>query len=174
MISLNPSLTNVELYFTGGESTLRFADDQKNVRRYQINRRSWDAAIRTVQQNLLELSAHVPVSDEQAKIFGAVYLLCGQLTAKKCLPDAATNRQLARKYGISPRTVTNWRKKGCPFDTGQWRVLDWMFHRRYLPRAAKEKFSSQFHRRLRRVCSDLRASFLLLGLPIPDHLREIC
>jgi hypothetical protein len=101
------------------------------------------------------------------------YLLCDQLTAKKYLPTGATNRQLAKKYAISPRTVTNWRKKGCPFAKGQWRVLDWMFMRPYLPHGAKEKFSCQFQRRFRRACVDLRDCFVLLGKPIPDHLREI-
>lgn len=69
--------------------------------------------------------------------------------------------------------VTNWRKKGCPFDKGQWQVLDWMFMRPYLPRRAKEKFSCQFQRRFRSACVDLRATFVLLGLPIPDHLQRI-
>src|SRR6478735_1909277 len=143
------------------------------MRSGHVNRRSWDAAIRAVQQNLLEFPTQVPVSDEQGKILRAVYLLCDQLTAKKCLPDFKTNRQLAKKYAISPRTVTNWRKKGCPFDKGQWQVLDWMFERRYLPRRAKEKFSGQFGHRFRRACVDLQATFVLLGLPIPDHLRQI-
>jgi len=143
------------------------------VRRGRINPRSWNAAIRAVQQNLLEFPVHVPVTDDHDKILGEVYLLCDQLTAKKCLPGVATNRQLARKYGISPRTVTNWRKKGCPFAKGQWRVPDWMFMRHYLPRGAKEKFSCQFQRRFRSACGHLRATFVLLGEPIPDHLREI-
>jgi hypothetical protein len=125
-----------------------------------------------VQQNLLEFPVHIPVSEEQDKILGAVYLLCHDLRAKKSLPGGATNRQLAKKYAISPRTVTNWRKKGCPFAKGQWRVLDWMFMRPYLPHRAKEKFSRQFQRRFRRACVDLRATFVLLGLRIPGHLRE--
>jgi hypothetical protein len=44
-----------------------------------------------VQKNLLKFSAHVPVSDEQDKILGAVYLPCDQLRAKKSLHAAATN-----------------------------------------------------------------------------------
>jgi len=60
-----------------------------------------------VQKNLLKFPAHVPVSDEQDKILGAVYLPCDQLRAKKSLHAAATNCQLAKKYASSPRAVTN-------------------------------------------------------------------
>ena len=126
-----------------------------------------------MQKNLLTFPVHVPVSEEQDKILGAVYLLCDDLRAKKSLPAGATNHQLAKKYAISQRTVTNWRKKGCPFDKGQWQVLDWMFLRPYLPRRAKERFSCQFQRRFRSACGHLRDIFVLLGEPIPDHLREI-
>jgi len=143
------------------------------MRSGHVNRRSWDAAIRAVQQNLLEFPTQVPVSDEQGKILRAVYLLCDQLTAKKCLPDFKTNRQLAKKYAISPRTVTNWRKKGCPFTQGQWQVLDWMFGRSYLPQTAQRKFSSQLRRRFRRACRDICDILNILGEPIPDHLRGI-
>jgi len=66
--------------------------------------RSWNAAIRAVQKNLLKFSAHVPVSDEQDKILGAVYLPCDQLRAKKSLHAATTNCQLAKKYATD-----------CPF-----------------------------------------------------------
>lgn len=58
-----------------------------------------------------------------------------------------TNRQLSEKYAVSPRTVTNWRKDDCPFDDGQWRVLDWMAERRYVPARAKAKFVRQLGRR---------------------------
>jgi hypothetical protein len=127
-----------------------------------------------VQKNLLKFPVHVPVSDEQDKILGAVYLLCDRLRARKSLHVAATNCQLGKKYAISPRTVTNWRKKGCPFAKGQWQVLDWMFDRPWLPRRAKEKFAWQFSRRLRRAARDIRAVCLLLNEPVPESLNEIC
>jgi hypothetical protein len=145
----------------------------RTLRRGTIDSRSWNAAILAVQKNLLMFPVQVPVSEEQDKILGALYLLCDDLRAKKSLPAGATNRQLAKKYAISQRTVTNWRKKGCPFDKGQWQVLDWMFERPYLPRRAKEKFSCQFQRRFRSACGHVRDIFVLLGEPIPDHLREI-
>ena len=139
-----------------------------------VESRSWNAAIRAVQQNLLTFPAHVTVSAEQNEVLCAVYALCDQLKAKKPLPIAVTNRHLARKYAISPRTVTNWRKKGCPFDKGQWQVLDWMFGRPYLPEPAKQKFAHQLGRRLRRAARDIRAAFLLLNETVPDSIREIC
>jgi hypothetical protein len=141
--------------------------------RGQIDARSWDAALDVVQQSLLGMAVANDVNDEEDRVLTEVFRECEELRAKKYLEVVKTNRDLAKKYAISPRTVTNWRKKGCPFDKGQWQVLDWMFLRPYLPRQAKEKFSYQFRRRFRSACGHLRATFVLLGEPIPDHLREI-
>ena len=113
------------------------------MRRGQINPRSWDAAIRAVQKHLLEFSDHVPVTTDQGRILGAVYGLCDQLTARRYLAWVPTNRELAAKYRISPRTVTNWRREGCPFSEGQTRVLGWIARRRYAPVGAKAKFEKQ-------------------------------
>jgi hypothetical protein len=126
-----------------------------------------------VQQNIFAMGASPGVSDEEDRLLTAVFLRCEELRKKEPLAMVPTNRQIARKYAISPRTVTNWRKKGCPFTKGQWQVLDWMFLRPYLPRRAKEKFSYQFQRRFRSACGHLRDCFVLLKEPIPDHLREI-
>ena len=116
----------------------------------------------------------MPVSAEQEIILHAVHVLCDQLIAKKPIPFAATNREVATKYAISPRTLINWRKKGCPFDRGQWRVLDWMHMRPYLPRRAKEKFARQFWRRLRSAAKYWRSVFHILNEPVPDSLNKIC
>jgi hypothetical protein len=64
-----------------------------------------------VQKNLLKFSAHVPVSDEQDKILGAVYLPCDQLRAKKSLHAAATNCQLAKKYATDCPFRHNYRAR---------------------------------------------------------------
>ena len=64
---------------------------------------------------------------------------CEQLPAKKYLEVVKTNREFAKKYAISPRTVTTWRKEGCPFEDGQWAVLDWLAERRYAPAGAKSE-----------------------------------
>ena len=110
---------------------------------------------------------------EQESILGAVYALCDQLKGRQAIIARITNRELAKKYGVSLRTVVNWRKRGCPFANGQWRVLDWMFARRYLPVAAKRKFVRQFNRRRKRVRRCLREICSMLGEPVPDSLREI-
>jgi hypothetical protein len=140
----------------------------------QVDSQSWDAALNVVQKSLIEIAVANKLnklSDEP--LLAEAFHQCDELQANKYLSVVRTNRELAKKYAISPRTVTNWRKKGCPFDKGQWQVLDWMFLRPYLPRQAKEKFSYQFQRRFRSACGHLRATFVLLGEPIPDHLREI-
>ena len=70
------------------------------------------------------------VNDEEDHVLTEVFKQCEELRAKKYLEVVKTNRELAKKYGISPRTVTNWRKAGCPFEDGQWAVLDWIAGRR--------------------------------------------
>ena len=82
--------------------------------------------------------------------------------------------------------MTNWRKEGCPFEEGQWAVLDWMAARRYAPAGAKEKFAKQLsERRDKAVVSammselnfhvlkarQLKASYQAQGLKPPDWLR---
>jgi hypothetical protein len=66
-----------------------------------------------------------------------------ELRGKTYLDIVPTNQELAKKYAISPRTVTNWRKEGCPFEDGQWAVLYWLAGRRYAPAGANAKFAKQ-------------------------------
>jgi hypothetical protein len=142
--------------------------------RGEVDARSWDAALDVVQQSLLGMAVANDVNDEQDFVLTQVFKQCEDLRAKKYLEVLTTNHELANKYAISPRTVTNWRKKGCPFEKGQWQVLDWMFGRRYLPQPAKEKFAQQLRRRLRTAARDIRAVCLLINEPVPDSLSEIC
>jgi hypothetical protein len=142
--------------------------------RGQVDARSWNAALDVVQQNLLGMAIANEVNDEQDFVLTQVFKECEELRAKKYLKVVTTNQELAKKYGISQRTVTNWRKKGCPFDKGQWQVLDWMFGRRYLPQPAKQKFGQQMGRRLRRAAKDIRAVCLAINEPVPDSIKEIC
>jgi hypothetical protein len=114
------------------------------------------------------------VNDDEDRVLTEVFKQCDKLRAQTYLEVVTTNQELAKKYGISPRTVTNWRKKGCPFDKGQWQVLDWMFGRRYLPQPAKQKFGQQLRRRLRRAARDIRAVCLVINQPVPDSIRELC
>jgi hypothetical protein len=139
----------------------------------QVDSQSWDAALNVVLKSLVEIAVANKlnkISDDP--LLAEAVRQCDELQASKYLRVVRTNCDLAKKYAISRRTVTNWRKEGCPFEDGQWQVLDWMFLRPYLPRRAKEKFSCQFQRRFRSACGHLRATFVLLGEPIPDHLRE--
>jgi hypothetical protein len=74
-----------------------------------------------------------------------------------------TNRQLADKYTVSPRTVTNWRKEGCPFEDGQPHVLNWATKQRLLPRRFKVKFAQHLQKRRkkeeqRKNCDTLEAT----------------
>jgi len=120
------------------------------------------------------MGASPGMSDEEDRVLTEVFKQCEELRAKKYLQAVATNQDLAKKYAISPRTVTNWRKKRCPFDKGQWQVLDWMFGRRYLPQPAKQKFTQQLGRRLRRAARDIRAVCLVINEPVPESIRELC
>jgi aminoglycoside phosphotransferase len=83
------------------------------------------------------------VNDEEDRVLTAVSMECEELRAKKYLEVVTTNHKLAKKYAISPRTVTNWRKESCPFEDRQWAVLDWMAERRYAPAGATAKFGKQ-------------------------------
>ena len=99
------------------------------------------------QQSLLGMAVASDVNDEEDHVLTEVFKQCEELRAKKYLEVVKTNRELAKKYGISPRTVTNWRKAGCPFEDGQWAVLDWMAGRRYAPAGARAKFDRQLNER---------------------------
>ncbi len=131
----------------------------------RINARSWNSAIRTVQEHLVELPAHFPVSAEQDRLLTLVYALCEHLTAEKCFPAGPTNGELATKYAISERTVRNWRREGCPFEQGQWRVLDWIAERRYAPAGTRAKFGRQLDARESSRFAWVRA--------VPEFMRQL-
>jgi len=75
--------------------------------RGQVDARSWDAALDVVQQTLLGMAVANDVNDEQDFVLTEVFKQCEELRAKKYLEIARTNRELAKKCAISPRTVTN-------------------------------------------------------------------
>jgi hypothetical protein len=114
----------------------------------QVDSQSWDAALNVVQKSLVEIAvANKLNSLEDDPLIAEAFRQCDQLRAKEYLEVVKTNRDLAKKYAISPRTVTNWRKEGCPFDDGQWAVLDWIASRRYAPAGANAKFEKQLSER---------------------------
>lgn len=127
-----------------------------NRPRGKVDSRSWDAAIDVVQQSLLGIAARDDVTDGEDRILTAVFMECEELRAKNYLESMQTNRGIAKKYAISPRTVTNWRKEGCPFEDGQWAVLDWMAGRRYAPAGANAKFGKQLtERKEKAICAGI-------------------
>jgi len=81
---------------------------------------TWKHAIETVLYTLVCVArSEPPISDEQDRILTDVYLLCDDLRTRRHRHTDKTNTELAEKYAISPRTVRNWRKAGCPFAKGQ-------------------------------------------------------
>ena len=97
------------------------------MRRRRLHPPTWTAAIETVLHSILCIAGRTPpISDEQDRILTDVYLRCDALRTRRHRPGEKTNRELAAKYGISPRTVRNWRREGCPFAGGQRRVLHWL------------------------------------------------
>ena len=152
----------------------------------RVHARSWDAALDVVQQSLLGMAVANDVNDEQDFVLTEVFKQCEELRSKKYLEVVATNRELARKYAISPRTVTNWRKEACPFVEGQWAVLDWLAERRYAPAGATAKFAKQLSERKERTkwaeimgkihqrvteIRQLKAAYQAQGLEVPEDLR---
>ena len=83
------------------------------------------------------------MSDEQDRILTMAFARCEKLTARKHLDWVPTNRELANKYGVSPRTVTDSRREGCPFAEGQPQLLRWIARRRYAPAGAEAKFGKR-------------------------------
>ena len=81
--------------------------------RRRVDARSWDAALDLVQQSILGMAVANDMNDDQDRVLTAVVRECVELRSKKYLEIVATNRELAKKYAISPRTVTNWRKKAA-------------------------------------------------------------
>lgn len=153
------------------------------MRRGHVNARSWDAAIRAVQNELRGLAAESPLSDEQIRILDAAVQRCEETTARKYLAWVSTNRELAAKYGISPRTVTNWRRAGCPFGGSQRRVFDWMTRRRYVPAGTRARFGDELRKRrttafftdslqaIRAIVLNCKAQHRAAGVPVPDWTR---
>jgi len=154
--------------------------------RGQVDARSWDAALDVVQQSLLGMAVANDVNDEEDRVLTAVFMECEELRAKKYLEVVTTNHELAKKYAISPRAVTNWRKESCPFEDGQWAVLDWMAERRYAPAGATAKFGKQLSERKHKAvwaqisaeghaaiseARRLKAAYQSHGLNPPEWLR---
>ena len=150
--------------------------------RRRLHPPTWTRAIETVLHSILCIAGRTPaITDEQDRILLDVYLRCDDLRTRRHRHTEKTNLELAAKYRISPRTVTNWRREGCPFAAGQARVLPWIARRRYAPAGTREKFAGQLRRRkprmrdflalMRAQVLDLRAAYRAHGVPMDDWLR---
>jgi hypothetical protein len=153
----------------------------------QVDSQSWDAAVGVVQQSIVEIAVAKKlnaIGDDP--VLSEVFWQCEELRAKEYLEVVRTNHELAKKYAISPRTVTNWRKEGCPFEGGQWAVLGWLAERRYAPAGARAKFGKQLSERKKKArwngvmgefykavaeARQLKARYQFYGLKPPDWLR---
>ena len=152
-----------------------------------VDSQSWDAALYGVQQRLIEMAVAKKLNQlSDDPVLAEAYWQCEGLRAKDYLGLVRTNHELAKKYAISPRTVTNWRKEGCPFEDGQWAVLDWLAERRYAPAGAKAKFRKQLGERKHKAewarsgaevnalmikARQIKADYQDNGLKPPDWLR---
>jgi hypothetical protein len=96
--------------------------------------------------------SELPELDEgQRRVLAVVMEQCDRMMpGDECFKLKPTNATLARKYAVSLRTVAYWKRAGCPFDKGQWAVLDWLAKRREIPAGAREKFARQLARRRER------------------------
>lgn len=108
----------------------------------------WNLAIESVWQGLSADELVKTVTPDQETLRKKILDYLARLFPDEdLLKPKPTNAQLAAKYAIAPRTVVNWRAAGCPFEDGQWHVLDWLAERRIVPGDAKAKFSRQLERR---------------------------
>ena len=129
----------------------------------------WNCAV-TAMWNQLEDLPHDALTPDQQNLKGLIFDYLRRLFPDEhLLKPAPTNAELAEKYAVSPRTITNWRKEGCPFEDGQWRVLDWMAERRYVPATAKAKFARQLESRNKPL-----SEWDLLCLSVKALAREVC
>ncbi len=112
-----------------------------------FHRHSWIAAFHEVQTRIIFEAENINCSRSQKLVLGKIHDFCARQLQKGQSPPTFTNKELAGKYSVSLRTVTNWRREGCPFDAGQVKVLDWLSQRRYAPAGTREKFDRQLAKR---------------------------
>jgi hypothetical protein len=132
---------------------------------------------------MLELARVVPISAEQDRILSLAFVRCEELIAGRFSARGPTIAELAAKYAVSLRTVRYWRKAGCPFAGGQWRVLAWIAARRYAPAGTKAKFGRQLERHKWRAAlrgfqgslgdaRQLKLAYKLNGIAPDDWLKS--
>lgn len=153
------------------------------MKRSRVHRRTWHAALEAVRAGLSLFADSSTLTPEQFELLEALAAFCGNLRPSDCFPSQPTNQELARKYQVSLRTITNWRRAGCPFERGQAAVLRWLGRRRYAPAGTEARFQRQLTSHRIRACLDevkvgfaeirrLKRLYRLDGIAPPDWLRR--
>ena len=76
------------------------------MKRGHIHARSWDKAVAAMRAELRALPNYSRMTAAGRRTLAAVDALCAELTARRYLAWYSTNAELAKKYGVSPRTIT--------------------------------------------------------------------
>jgi hypothetical protein len=135
--------------------------------------RGWDAALETVWAALAEVPRDELTPDQQALRDGIFDYVSRLSPDEESLKVKPTNAELAEKYAVSPRTVTNWRGQACPFEDGQRAVLDWVSEQRIIPAGVKAKFARQLERRLGNQELDDLAALRAQGKQLLNEVRQL-
>jgi hypothetical protein len=118
--------------------------NQKTARAFL---QGWNAALEVVRRGLADMPDDSLTPDQQALREWVLDFINARLFPEDLLTLKPTNAELAVKYDCSLRTISNWRREGCPLEDGQWRVLDWLSDRHCVPKSTAVKFAKQFARR---------------------------
>jgi hypothetical protein len=114
--------------------------------------RKWDRVMATVCQEIEAIPHQARLSGEEAwRLRRLISQIQSAFRGKDLFVHRDTLAELARKYATSERTISYWKRAGCPFAAGQWKVVDWLGARRVLPRRARAKFAKQLERRRKRA-----------------------
>lgn len=113
--------------------------------------RGFDFALKTIGAVLDQL-AEAGMTEEQKSLIGALRDILDELSQdEEDLKFKPTNSELARRFSVSVRTITNWRREGCDFDSGKWGVWRWLREERIIPAGAKVVFGRLIQRQKERA-----------------------
>lgn len=135
--------------------------------RCRLHEPSWNAALEAACVALWVLPDICPLDEYQLKALKVADSMIRGLNPRLLVRSVPTNRELCAKYQISLRTVTNWRREGCPFNEGQWAVMRWVGRRRYAPGRMREKFPEADRQAM--VASDAGENRRGMGRVTPDQ-----
>jgi hypothetical protein len=106
----------------------------------------WNRALEMMRDNLHDLADSPTMNEDQRWGLTTAAQLCDcQINQRAAAWHS--NEELAAKYGCSPRTICNWRRREAPLHRGQWTMLDWCARQRCLPAGTEAKFARQLAKR---------------------------